>query len=92
MLAEFRSVRTTLSLPEELVNRTQRFVDSGTVPSRNALVVAAVAQYVEQLEESEIDRQFEAIAEDVAYQELNVEIAAEFEESDWDALAEGENS
>ena len=90
MLAKFETVRTTLTLPADLVKRSQHFIDGGTIPSRNALIVAALERYLLDLERQEIDRQFEAMAEDDAYQALNQQIAHEFAQSDWDAWIEGE--
>ena len=91
MLTEFKTVRTTLTLPVDLVNRSQHFIDEGAAPSRNALIVAAVERYLRQLERHEIDRQFDAMAEDKSYQSISRQIADEFTESDWDAWTEGEN-
>ena len=90
MRTEFETVRTTLTLPVDLVKRSQHFVDAGTIPSRNALIVTALEQFLQQLERQEIDRQFEAMAEDEAYHEINEQLVDEFAESDWDALVEGE--
>ena len=90
MLPEFKTIRTTLTLPEELVNRTQRFVDDGAAPSRNALIVAALERFIDQLEQREIDRQFEAMAEDEEYLRLSQQVADDFAESDWEALTQGE--
>lgn len=90
MFAEFETVRTTLSIPVDLVKRSQHFIDGGAIPSRNALIVAAIEKYLLELERAEIDRQFEAMADDKAYAALNQQIADEFAESDWDALAEVE--
>lgn len=90
MLEEFESVRTTITLPAELNKRSQQLVDSGVVPSRNALIVAALEKYLVELERQAIDRQFEAMADDGDYQALNEEIAESFAESDWDAWVEGE--
>ena len=90
MLPEFKTIRTTVTLPVDLMNRSQHFIDGGTLPSRNALIVAALEQYLLDLERLEIDRQFEAMAEDDNYQALNLRLAAEFAESDWEALTEEE--
>lgn len=90
MLEQFQTVRTTVALPASLLNRSQQFIDSGSVPSRNALIVAAVEHYLKELERQEIDRQFEAMAEDAGYQELNEEMAEAFADSDWEALTEDE--
>ena len=91
MLEEFKTVRTTVTLPADLNRRSQRLIDSGIVPSRNALIVAALEQYLRELERQEIDRQFEAMADDDDYQEMNAQLSESFAESDWDALVEGEN-
>jgi metal-responsive CopG/Arc/MetJ family transcriptional regulator len=90
MLPKFETVRTTLTLPADLVKRSQHFIDEGAIPSRNALIVAALEQYLLELERQEIDRQFEAMAADERYQALNQQIADDFAESDWDTLVEGE--
>ena len=92
MLEEFETVRTTLTLPADLNKRSQHFVDGGIVPNRNALIVAALEKYLNELERQEIDRQFEAMADDNAYQVMNEQLSESFAESDWDALVEGETA
>lgn len=90
MLEQSKTVRTTVALPATLLNRSQHFIDKGSIPSHNALIVAAVEHYVLELERQEIDRQFEAMAEDSDYQALNEELAEALADSDWEALTEGE--
>lgn len=90
MLTEFETVRTTLTLPVNLIRRSQHFIDGKAIPSRNALIVTALERFLLVLEGQEIDRQFEGMAEDVAYQALNQQLIEEFAESDWDAWVEGE--
>ncbi len=90
MLKQFKTIRTTITVPSKLIDRAQHFVDSGTIPSRNALIIAAIEQYLLELERQEIDQQFEGMAEDTAYQALQQEINESFAESDWEALNEGE--
>lgn len=90
MIGEFETVRTTVTLPVDLVRRSQHFVDEGATPSRNALIVAALEKFLLELERQETDRQFEAMAEDESYQELNQQITDEFAESDWNTWVEGE--
>ncbi|MCB9099927.1 MAG: CopG family transcriptional regulator [Anaerolineales bacterium] len=90
MLEKFETVRTTLTLPADLIKRSQHFVDEGLIPSRNALIVAALEQYLLELERLEIDRQFEAMADDSTYQKMNEQLSESFAESDWDALVEAE--
>jgi len=90
MLAEFETIRTTLTLPVDLVKRSQHFIDGGTIPNRNALIVTALERFLLELERQEIDRQFEAMAEDEPYQTMNQKLADDFGESDWHAWVEGE--
>jgi len=61
-------------------------VDIGLARSRNALIVAALEHFLEHLERQLIDAQFAAMAEDEAYHALNLSLADEFAESDWEAL------
>ncbi len=85
-LDRFKTVRTTITLPAELVKRSQRFVDDGTVPSRNALIVAALEHFLAELERQKIDLQFTALYEDEESQELNEQLVEEFSEADWEAF------
>ena len=85
-LDHFETVRTTVTLPADLVKQSQRFVDDGTVPSRNALIVAALEHFLAELERQEIDRQFAALAKDAEYQELSERLTEEFADADWEAL------
>ena len=85
MINSFDTVRTTVTLPRDLSQRSQRLVDSGKIPSRNALIVAALEHFIAELEREEIDRQFAAMADDADYQSLNQELSESFAESDWEA-------
>lgn len=87
MLTKSETVRTTVTVPAELIDRSQHFIDEGKLPSRNALIVAALEHFVTELERQEIDRQFEAMATDESYGEMNRQLAEAFAESDWEALA-----
>ncbi len=91
-LDRYKTVRTTVTLPADLVQQTQRFVDDGVVPSRNALIVTALEHFLDELERQEIDREFAAMADDAAYIELSEDLAEEFADSDWEAYSveEGE--
>ena len=91
-LAQPESVRTTVTLPLALMQRSQQFVDKGIVPNRNALVIAALERFLAELERQEIDRQFAAMADDSEYQVLNEQMAESFSPSDWEALTLAEKS
>lgn len=86
-LQQFETIRTTISLPIPLAKRSQEWVDKGAVPSRNALIIAALEHFLADLEREEIDRQFAAMADDETYRELSEELEAAFAESDWETLA-----
>lgn len=89
---EKERVRTTLDLPRILRQRIERAVERGAARSRNALVIQAVNEYLTRLEREWIDDQFAQMADDAAYQSLNLQIAAEFEGSDWEALQTAEET
>ncbi|MCB0200251.1 MAG: CopG family transcriptional regulator [Anaerolineae bacterium] len=80
-------VRTTITLPGDLLQRSQRFIEDGTVPNRTALIEVALEHMLDQLERDEIDRSFAAMANDAASLALHETIETEFAESDWEALA-----
>ena len=86
------TVRTTVTLPTDLLQRSQKLIDAGQVPNRNVLIVSALERLLNELERAEIDRQFAAMAEDEAYQTMQTQMAESFEESDWEALLDGEQT
>ena len=90
MFQQSEMIRTTVTLPADLVARSQPFLDRGMIANRNALIVAAVEYFLAELERQEIDRQFAAMSRDEAYQTLNEAIADDFADSDWEALNTGE--
>jgi metal-responsive CopG/Arc/MetJ family transcriptional regulator len=85
-LHRFESVRTTVTLQANLVERSQQLIDKGTVPSRNALIVAALEHFLVELERQEIDQQFASVAGDEATRDLSVQMSEEFSDSDWEAM------
>ena len=89
-LEQFKTVRTTVTIPAELVRQSQHYIDKGAVPSRNALIIAALERFLAELERQEIDQQFAAMAIDETYQAFNTQLAEEFAKSDWEALSETE--
>ena len=92
MLNDLKSVRTTVILPYDLSQRSQKLVEMGKAPSRNALIVAALEHFMAELEREEIDRQFAAMADDADYQSLNQDLTDSFAESDWEAWTIAESS
>lgn len=82
-------VRLTVDLPRELVQRADAAVAQGSARSRNRLIAHALETYLRQLAEAEADAQFAAMSTDEAYQELALEITAEFAGPDREALELG---
>ncbi len=88
--SQFETVRTTVTIPINLIERAQHFIEQGTMPNRNALIVTAMSQLLTRLEQLEIDRQFDVMANDTDYLALNEQVADAFAKSDWQALRDGE--
>lgn len=75
-------IRTTVDLPRELLDRSRSVVDRGLVKNQNTLFTAALADYLDQLDQQAIDRQFAAMSGDAPYQELNMQLLQEFAGND----------
>ena len=90
VIKNYETVRTTVNLPAELLQRSQEFIDQGLIPNRNTLIIAALENFLAELERQAIDEQFAAMLDDTDYQTLNETVAKEFEESDWESLQLGE--
>lgn len=79
-------VRTSLDLPRDLQEQIKQAVHRGAAKSQNALILRAVEEYLDRLKKEWIDEQFAQMEHDERYQALNLQIAREFEVSDWEAL------
>ena len=82
-----KRVRTTVDLPEELLDRSRSVVDRKLAKNQNALFTAALAEYLDQLDQQAIDDQFAEMAKDSAYQALNLDVLNEFAGADRQAQA-----
>lgn len=87
-----RIVRTTVALPETLLEAADRAVKSGKAKSRNELIAEALRHELAALKRSEIDSQFAQMAEDQDFQEDARKLSGEFADSDWEAFQRGERS
>ncbi|MBM3135459.1 MAG: CopG family transcriptional regulator [Chloroflexi bacterium] len=83
-------VRTTLDLPIVLRERIKVAVSRGAARGQNGLIIKAIEDYLQHLEEAWIDAQFAQMQDDERYQALQLQIAKECEKSDWEALRIGE--
>ena len=83
-------IRTTLDLPASLRDRIQFAIKQGVAPSQNSFIVQALEEHLARLEEARIDAEFAHMEEDESYRALQLQIAAEFAQADWEALQTGE--
>ena len=73
-----RMVRTTLTLPADLLEAAERAVREGKARSRNESVAAALRRELAAQERAAIDAAFAAMADDTEYQAEALAIEAEF--------------
>lgn len=85
--------RTTVSLPTDLLVGVDDAVRRGLAASRSAFLANAVRRELERKHREAIDREFESMATDPAYQSEAREITDEYQIADWEALkvAEGDS-
>ena len=81
-----RKVRTTVSLPEELLEDMDRAVREGRARSRNELLSVALRREISAMERARIDEAFGFMAEDPSYGREAEAIAEEFEGASREAL------
>jgi len=81
-----QSVRTTITLPADLVDAADRAVREGRARSRNDLLVTALRRELAAQERAEIDAAFAALANDHEFQQESIALAEEAVQSGWEAL------
>jgi metal-responsive CopG/Arc/MetJ family transcriptional regulator len=92
VLAQQETIRTTVTIPAILFQRSQRFLDKRVIANRNAFVIAALEHFLATLERQEIDQQFANLADDEEYQRLNEAMTESFSNSDWEAFTLAEKA
>lgn len=80
------TVRTTFTLPYELLEATDKAVSQGKAKSRNQFVAIALKHELALLKRPEIDAAFAPMAQDREYQVETLQIEAEFAKASWKAL------
>ncbi|AFY32997.1 hypothetical protein Cal7507_2574 [Calothrix sp. PCC 7507] len=85
-------VRTTLSLPKDLLAATDQAVQAGKAKSRNDFVTRALRRELAAQKRLEIDAALAEMANDVEYQAEILQMEAEFAPAQWEALKLGETS
>ena len=80
------NVRTTITLPADLIDAVDRIVQEGHVRSRNELFLTALRHELAARERAEIDAQFAGLEDDEEAQAEAVAIAEESAVDSWEAL------
>ena len=79
------TVRTTLTLPMELLEAADKAVQLGKVKSRNEFVAQALRREIAAQKRQQIDAALAKMANDPDYQAEAQQIEAEFAETQWEA-------
>ena len=75
-------MRTTITIPDDLVAQADALVGSNGVTTRNQLIVEALQNWVEAKQEKSIDDEFASMAVDPDYITETLAIESEFAHSD----------
>lgn len=78
-------VRTTISLPAELLAEADRIIKEGIVDSRNNLFTRALEKEIAAIERAKIDSALAEMAQDSEYQKEVMLMEAEFASASWEA-------
>ncbi len=81
-----KTVRTTLTLPSELVADTDKAVSQGKAKSRNEFIARAIQHELAALKRAEIDAALAQMAQDPEYQAQVLKMENEFATASWEAL------
>ncbi len=88
---EKQTVRTTLTLPAELVEAADQAIGQGKAKSRNEFVAQALRHELAALKRAEIDAALAQMAQDPEYQAQVLKMETEFATASWEALHLGES-
>lgn len=80
------AIRTTVTLPADLVDAADQAVRAGKARSRNDLLVKALRHELAAQERTEIDADLAAMANDLELQAEAEQIGREFAQADHEAL------
>lgn len=85
------TVRTTLTIPRELLEATDKAVMEGKAKNRNDFVAQALRRELAVQKRSEIDAALAEMANDPDYQAEVLNLEVEFATAQWEALQLGES-
>lgn len=80
------TIRTTLSLPSELIEATDSVVNQGKAKSRAEFITQAIRHELAALKRAEIDAELAEMAQNPEYQAEVLKMEAEFAPASWEAL------
>lgn len=86
------SIRTTITLPQELLEATDLMVSQKKVKSRNELIALALKKELAAIKRAEIDASLAEMAQDPDYHTEVLKMEAEFTLPSWEALELEESS
>jgi metal-responsive CopG/Arc/MetJ family transcriptional regulator len=84
------TIRTTVTLPEQLLIAINEAVEAGRAKSRNHLIANAVRHELAALKRLAIDEAFEAMSADQQYSQEAKKLSNEFADSDWEIFQQSE--
>jgi Arc/MetJ-type ribon-helix-helix transcriptional regulator len=85
-----QTIRTTISLPADLLAEVDRAVDEGRAKSRNDLVASALRRELAAQQRAMIDAAFEGMGDDELYRADSEALEKEFGASSWEAFRRAE--
>ena len=87
-----KKLRTTLTLPAELLEATDKVVSQGKAKSRNDFVAQALRHELAALKRAEVDAALAEMAQDPEYQAEVLKMETELVTASWEALQLGEST
>jgi metal-responsive CopG/Arc/MetJ family transcriptional regulator len=84
------TVRTTFTIPIELLEATDKAIKSGKAKSRNEFIAMALERELAVQKRAEIDEALTEMLQDPEYQAEVLKLEAEFANAQWEALKLGE--
>ncbi|MEO1802819.1 MAG: ribbon-helix-helix domain-containing protein, partial [Cyanobacteria bacterium J06629_2] len=79
--------RTTITIPNNLVEKVDMLIEQHDLPSRNQFIIEALELKVREMENREIDREFALMASDAEYQSETLQLEQEFVHTDREIVA-----
>ncbi len=84
-----KTIRTTLTLPSELIKATDKMVKEGKVKSRNQFIAQALQNELAHQRKIEIDSALAEMCQDPDYQTEILQMDSEFSSASWEAFSCG---